>query len=84
MLNFKDKDPFEGREKQLNLDLGDVELHDSGDLGIDIFNKFGKGKGKKVLWLNQASELALLEWLKKKYPEGRDSRNVLLGLRQKS
>ena len=57
-------------------DLGDVHGEDRGDLGIDIRNS---SSGKKVLWLNQASELAMLEYLQLKYPQGNKSPNVLLG-----
>lgn len=60
-----------------DLDLGDLVAIDSGDLGIDFYHK----DGKKIMFINQASELVMLEWLKEKYPLDRQSPNVLLGNR---
>jgi hypothetical protein len=58
--------------------FGDLYMLDREDLGIDFFHK---SDHHKVMFLNQGGELKLLELLLKKYPQGRESPNVLAGLR---
>jgi len=60
------------------LPMGDLEIHDREDLGLDIFRKT-RGGPEKLSFFNQGGELGLMEWLAKKYPAGRGSKNVLLG-----
>ena len=54
-----------------NLDLGDIQVEDSGQLGLDFYHV----DGEKIMFLNAASELALLEFLQRKYSK-KKSTNV--------
>jgi len=59
-----------------DLNCGDLVIRDRDDLGIDIHDRMA---GTKLAFLTQGGELGLMEYLRSKYPEGRDSSNVLLG-----
>lgn len=56
--------------------FGDLYMIDRGGLGVDFYAKTGD---KRLLFLNQGGELALLAFLRQKYPRSRESDNVLLG-----
>lgn len=62
-----------------DLECGDIKVVNSGSLGIDFYSTID---GKKIMFLNQASELALLEWLKAKYPNCHSADDVLVGLKR--
>lgn len=50
------------RIKMENLKLGDVEIKDDVEKGLSAFIS-----GKRVMWLNQKSEVELLNWLAEKH-----------------
>lgn len=65
--------------------VGDAYLEDRGDLGVDWIRKGRRNEpDQRIFAFNQASELAVQEYLNMKYPEQSFSPNVLLGLRGKS
>ena len=55
------------------LDLGDLYVLDTGALGLEVRDR---SNDKLKIFLNQGGELALMEWLQEKYPEGRKTEGV--------
>jgi len=50
-----------------DLQLGDLVIKDRGDLGADIHGS----DGEKTSFLTQGGELGFMDWLERKYPQGR-------------
>lgn len=61
-------------------DCGDLTVRDRESLGVDFHNRMAGDK--KVMFLTQGGELGLLDHLREKYPQGRQSENVVLGHRK--
>jgi len=59
---------------------GDLTVKDRGDLGVDFHQR--TAGDKKLMFLTQGGELGMLDWLQKKYPQGKLSTNVLAGHRK--
>jgi hypothetical protein len=60
-----------------DFNCGDLTVKDRGDLGVDFHQR--TANDKKLMFLTQGGELGMLDWLKQKYPEGRETDNVLAG-----
>lgn len=48
-----------------DLRLGDMTITDDGDLGLSIH-----ANGQKLSFINVLGEIALLEWIERKYARG--------------